>query len=201
MFFYCNQTEDVSRVFLDISKSFEKLWPEGTLLKLETSGVKGKTLHLLTNYLSKHDQRLVSVDKFLHVSRSGVRKGSMPDPLMLLYFPVSKDFDKNISSLYINKNLKKISNRPFQGKMQIISKEQVQDITFLRRLVSKTHLALDILNLKWTCYAPKNHLGLLLGKRVIFNEHIPSKMIKYYKTLNVIKKSSSDLPRDPLLKI
>ena len=89
-------------------------------MKLETSGVKGKTLHLFTNYLSKHDQRLVSVDKFLHGSRSGVRKGSMPDPLMLLYFPFSKVFDKNVSSLYINKNLKKISNRPFQGKMQMI---------------------------------------------------------------------------------
>ena len=74
--------------------------------------------------------------------------------------------------------------------MQIISdlKEQVQDITFLRRLVSKTHLVLDILNLKWTCYAPKNHLGLLLGKRVIFNEHIPSKMIKYYQNSKCYQK-------------
>ena len=190
MFFYCSQTEYVSRVFLDISKSFEKLWPEGTLLKLETSGVKGKTLHLLTNYLSEHDQRLVSVDKFLHGSRSGVRERSMPDPLMLLYFPFSKVFDKNASSLYINKNLRKISNQAFQGKMQIDSdlKEQVQDITFLRRLVSKTHLVLDILNLKWTCYAPKNHLGLLLGKQVIFNEHIPSKMIKYYQNSKCYQK-------------
>ena len=98
-FFYYNQSEDV-RVFLDISKSFEKLWPEGTLLKLETSGVKGKTLHLLINYLSKHDQRLVPVDKFLHGSRSGVRKGSMPDPLMLLYFPFSK-FLIRMSQVYI----------------------------------------------------------------------------------------------------
>ena len=74
--------------------------------------------------------------------------------------------------------------------MQIISdlKEQVQDITFLRRLVSKTHLVLDILNLKWTCYVPKNHLGLLLGKRVIFNEHIPSKMIKYYQNSKCYQK-------------
>ena len=74
--------------------------------------------------------------------------------------------------------------------MQIISdlKEQVQDITFRRRLVSKTHLVLDILNLKWTCYVPKNHLGLLLGKRVIFNEHIPSKMIKYYQNFKCYQK-------------
>ena len=52
-------TVDVSAVFLDISKAFDKVWHEGTLFKLKTYGVNGEALTLLTNYLHERYQRVV----------------------------------------------------------------------------------------------------------------------------------------------
>ena len=49
-------------------------------------------------------------------------------------------------------------------------------------------------------FTPK-HLGLLLDKRLSFNDHIQSKTNKGWKMLVVIKKLSSDLPRDASLRI
>ena len=40
--FDCDPTIDVSGVFLDISKAFNKVWHEGILLKLKTYGVNAK---------------------------------------------------------------------------------------------------------------------------------------------------------------
>ena len=51
-----------------------------------------------------------------------------------------------------------------------------------------------------TCSTHK-HLGLLLDKRLSFNEHIQSKMNKCYKMIGVIKRLSVNLPRNALLRI
>ena len=48
-YFYFAQSVDI-RVFLKISKAFDKDWHPGNLYKLESHGVKGKFLDLLTNY-------------------------------------------------------------------------------------------------------------------------------------------------------
>ena len=45
------------------------------------------------------------------------------------------------------------------------------------------------------------HLGLLLDKRLSFNEHIQTKMNKCYKVIGVIKRLSVNLPHDALLRI
>ena len=44
-------TTDVSGVFLDISKAFDKVWHAGILFKLKTYDVNGKVFTLLTKYL------------------------------------------------------------------------------------------------------------------------------------------------------
>ena len=43
---------EVSGVFLDISKVFDKVWHEGLLLKLNQNGISGNLLKLLHNFLS-----------------------------------------------------------------------------------------------------------------------------------------------------
>ena len=44
-------------------------------------------------------------------------------------------------------------------------------------------------------------MGLLLDKRLSFNEYIPSKMNKYYKMIGVLKSLSVNLPCDELLTV
>ena len=54
--FDSDPTADVNGVFLDISKSFDKVWHEGIIFKLKSFGVNGKVLTLLTNYLHERYQ-------------------------------------------------------------------------------------------------------------------------------------------------
>ena len=43
-------------VFLDISKTFDKIWHKGLLFKLKSYGVEGELLSLLECYLSNREQ-------------------------------------------------------------------------------------------------------------------------------------------------
>ena len=57
--FDSNPLADVRSVFLDISKSFDKIWHKGLLYKLKSYGVKGVLLSLLECYLRDQTQRVV----------------------------------------------------------------------------------------------------------------------------------------------
>jgi hypothetical protein len=46
-------------VFLDISKTFDKVWHEGLISKLKFIGIKGTLLKWLESYLSNRFQRVV----------------------------------------------------------------------------------------------------------------------------------------------
>ena len=47
---------EVKVVFLDISKAFDKVWPEGLPLKLNQNGISGNLLKLLRDFLSCRKQ-------------------------------------------------------------------------------------------------------------------------------------------------
>ena len=44
---------EVSGVFLDISKAFDKVWHDGIILKLTQNGISGNLLKLLRDFLSE----------------------------------------------------------------------------------------------------------------------------------------------------
>ena len=56
--FDCNPRLEVRSVFLDISKSFDKVWNEGLLYKLKLVGISGVLYNLLENYPSGSFQRV-----------------------------------------------------------------------------------------------------------------------------------------------
>ena len=57
--FDCNPSLEVSSIFLDISKAFDKVRHEGLIYKIKSMGISGELLNLLENYLSDRYQRVV----------------------------------------------------------------------------------------------------------------------------------------------
>ena len=44
--FYCNPPVDITGVFLDITKAFDKVWHDGLIFNLQEYGIDGKLLKL-----------------------------------------------------------------------------------------------------------------------------------------------------------
>ena len=57
--FDCNPSFEVTSVFLDISKTFDKVCHEGMLYKLKSMGISGELYNLLENYLSNRFQSVL----------------------------------------------------------------------------------------------------------------------------------------------
>ena len=57
--FDCNPSLEVRPVFLNISKTFDKVWHKGLLYKLKSMGISGYLFNLFENYLSGRLQRVV----------------------------------------------------------------------------------------------------------------------------------------------
>ena len=55
---------EVRRVFLDISKAFDKVWHKGLIYKLKQNGISGKLLNLIIDFLSNRKQRVVLNGKY-----------------------------------------------------------------------------------------------------------------------------------------
>ena len=112
-------------------------------------------------------------------------------------------FDKYKSQSELNNDLQVISNWAFQWKIQMHPdpNKQAQEVYFSKKSNNENSLPVTFNNAKVVTCSTHKHLGLLLDKRLSFNEHIQSKMNKYYKTIGVIKRLSVNLPRDALLRI
>ena len=70
--FDSTKSVEVRKVFLDISKAFDKVWHDGLIFKLKQNGISGNLLNLFQNYLSNRKQRVVQ-----NSSYSSVPQGSL----------------------------------------------------------------------------------------------------------------------------
>ena len=77
---------EVGGVFLDMSKAFEKVWPDGIIFKLEQNDISGKLHKPLHDFLVNRKQSVVlngQVSSWANV-KTGFPQGSILSPLLLL---------------------------------------------------------------------------------------------------------------------
>ena len=57
--FNCNPSLEVRGAFLDLSKTFDKVWDDCLIYKLKVIGISGSLLKLIQNYLDNRFQRIL----------------------------------------------------------------------------------------------------------------------------------------------
>ena len=75
-------------IFLDISKTFDKVWYQGLPFKLKQNGISGNLLNVITDFLHQREQRVLLIGQ--HSSwtniEPGVAQGSILGPLFFLIY-------------------------------------------------------------------------------------------------------------------
>ena len=94
-----NPSLEVPGTFLDISKTFGKVWHEGLPYKLESIGISGNLLNLFRSFLNDRYQRVVINGQHSDWAPilAGVPQGSILGPLLFLIY--INDLPDNLNSL------------------------------------------------------------------------------------------------------
>ena len=224
--FDCDPTIDVSGVFLDISKAFDKVWHDGIIFKLETYAHVRFQMVVLNGQISTWE-----------LAKSGVSQRFVLGPLMFLIYIndlpdniqstcrifadrtslFSHVFNKDTSQDELNHDLQKVSDWVFQWKMQFNRDPIMIQLIQMQFSCDPNKQAKEVISSKKaecnnsfplpfnkteveTCQSQK-HLGLILDKRLNFTEHINSKISKCDKLIGIIKKLSISFPRNALLRV
>ena len=211
--------------FLDISKTFDKVWHEGLSVKLKHIGILGNLLSLFKSFLSNRFERAVLNGQCSSWSSvlAGVAQGSILGPLL---FPIhindlpdslqstvklfaddtslfSTVYDPNISPSPLESDLKKISHWSYKWKMTFNPDllKQAQEVIFSRKTVKISYPSITF-NIAPVAHTTcQKHLDLYLDEKLSFYDHIYVKLSKANKGIGIIKKFSNTLPRNSLLTI
>ena len=137
--FHCYPSLEVRGIFLEISKAFDRVWHEGLIYKIQSTGISGTPLKLIKSFLSGRFQGVLLNGQASSWSQilAGVPQDSILGPLLCLIYindlgnnlsSTVKQFadhksifsivhDIDLSSKQLNDDLKKASDWAYHWKM------------------------------------------------------------------------------------
>ena len=208
---------------MDLSKAFHEFWHQGLLSKLESSGICGKLLNLLEDYLSNSFQRVLlngQESSWLPI-KGGVPQGSFLGTLLFLIYInnlpdgfnlIAKLFandtsllsivqDPNESAKYLNIDLSIISQWAYQWKMLFnpVPKKAEHEVIFSGKKNEETHHGVFYNNVEVSRTDSQKHLVLVLDNKLTFKKHIKDKLNKAYFGVSKIKRLHDILPCNSLV--
>ena len=122
----------------------------------------------------------------------------------LLFLICINDLSGDLSSANeLNNDLKKISDWAFQWKMSFNPdpSKQAQEVIFSRKLKNVSHPPLVFNNANVSSCKSQKHLGILLDSKLTFEEHYKTILSKTNRTIGLLRKLQSLLPRAALITI
>ena len=209
-------------VFLDIFKAFDKVWHEGLLFKLKSTGISGDLLKFIQSFLSGRQQGVVLNGKNSewHYITAGVPQGSVLRPLFLLVYindlvdNICSDaklfaddtslfkvvYDEQLSSSVLNNDLETMKSRAFQWKMQFNPdpNEQAVQMIFSCKRIKPDHPLIFFNDTAVNQFPKHTHLGMTLDSELTFALHIQEAITKARKGIGLLRFMSKYLHRDVL---
>ena len=104
----------------------------------------------------------------------------------------------NVFTDQLNSDLEKISNWAHQWKMSLNLdlKKQTEEVIFPRKRVKDCHPSVVFHDAVVGQSRSQKHLGIHLNKKLDFNAHIKEKISKANRSIGIIKKLQSKIPRN-----
>ena len=179
----------------------------------------------MTDFLGNRTQRVILNSQYISWAKveAGVLQGSILGLLLFLIyindlsenlasnsklfaddtslFSVVKNIDA--SNIDQNNDLKKISKWAFQWKMNFNPDptKQAQELIFSRKVQTTNHPPLFFNENVVPQTTLQKHLGMFLDSKLNFSEHLKTIFQKTNKTIGLLRKLQTLLPRAPLITI
>ena len=205
------EKKKVIATFLDLSKAFDKVWKEGLLLKLLTSGIAGRMFNWIKSFLCHRTAR-VKLDGNLSYTvkiREGVPQGGVISPTLFVVFinDITQGLSRHISralhaddfAMWNASESTPTATVRMQEALNNTSKwarDWGVTINSLKTVATCFSLSNTTVNLKLTINKQQipqedtpTYLGVKLDKRLTWRPHIQETERRATRRLSLMKKT------------
>ena len=208
---------DITMIFLDVSKAFDKVWHDGILFKLQTFGIHGPLLCWFRSYLTNRRQRVVikGANSPWFPTNAGVPQGSVLGPLLFLIFindmecatqcqmrmfaddthvyDISNDYQNSVQN--INNDLLSLQHWATQWRVTFNPQKTVY-MVFSRKTINNVFPSDIYFNgIPLARVSEHKHLGIILNEKLLWDSHIDYINEKVSSRLSAMRRLIFIVPR------